>query len=94
MAQVTYSLKIDTDTDADLVRWLDGQPNKSEAIREALRAHVRGGGITLGDVLQAVRDLEHKVKAGAGVAGDLPAKGGDYNEPPDVAAALDALADL
>jgi hypothetical protein len=54
MAQVTYSLKIDAETDADLVRWLDGQPNKSAAIREALRAHVRGGGITLGDVLQAV----------------------------------------
>jgi hypothetical protein len=41
-----------------------------------------------------VRDLERKIKAGAGVVGDVQAKGGSYDEPPDVAAALDALADL
>lgn len=39
MAQVTYSLKINTETDADLIRWLDRQDNKSEAIRQALRGH-------------------------------------------------------
>ncbi|MBN1975948.1 MAG: hypothetical protein JW918_00980 [Anaerolineae bacterium] len=94
MAQVTYSLKIDIETDADLVRWLDRQPNKSEAIREALREHTRRNGVTLGDVLQAVRDLERRLRAGAGVVGDLPAEGGGYDEPPDVAAALDALANL
>ena len=65
MAQVSYSLKIDTETDADLVRWLDAQPNKSEAIREALRVHIRRSGVTLGDILQAVHDLDQRIRAGA-----------------------------
>jgi hypothetical protein len=93
MAQVTYSFKIDTETDAGLVHWLEGRSNKSEAIREALREYVGRNSITLGDVLQAVRDLERKVKAGA-VVHNEPEQAGDFDEPPDVAAALDALADL
>jgi hypothetical protein len=94
MARQIITVALNSDSDADLLRWLDRQPNKSEAIREAIRAHIQGNGVTLGDVLQAVRDLERKVKAGAGVVSELPAEGAGYDEPPDVAAALDALADL
>jgi hypothetical protein len=94
MARQIITVALNSDSDADLLRWLDRQPNKSEAIREAIRAHIQGNGVTLGDVLQAVRDLERKVKAGAVVVGGSPAEGGGYEEPPDVAAALDALADL
>jgi hypothetical protein len=92
MAKVTICFTLDADDDKDLARWLDAQDNRSAAIRQAIREHLRGNGVTLGDVLQAVRDLERKVKAGAVVIeGD---QGGEYTEPPDVAAALDALADL
>jgi Arc/MetJ-type ribon-helix-helix transcriptional regulator len=86
------SFKLDDKGDRDLIRWLASQSNRSEAIREALREHLQGNGVTLGDVLQAVRDLEHKVKAGAVIVGEGGSIPGD--EPPDVAAALDALADL
>lgn len=91
MAQVTYSLKIDTETDADLVRWLDRQDNKSAAIRTALRGHIRGNSVSLGDVYQAVKALERKIAAGVIVT----ASDDDYtDEPPEAAAALDALASL
>jgi len=93
MAQVTYSLKIDTETDADLIRWLDRQGNKSEAIRKALRGHIRGSGVSLDDVYQAVTSIERQIKAGVIVqsaAGDEAI----LNEPPEAAAALDALAEM
>ncbi len=92
MTRQIVTIALNSDSDADLLRWLDRQPNKSEAIREALREHTRRAGVTLGDVLQAVRDLERKVKGGAVVIEG--SQGGGYDEPPDVAAALDALADL
>jgi len=95
MAQkTTVTLSLDVETDKDILRWLDAQDNRSAAIRAAIREHVGREGVTLGDVLQAVRDLERRLRAGAGVVGDLPVEGGGYDEPPDVAAALDALADL
>ena len=93
MAQVTYSLKIDAEADPDLVHWLDRQPNKSAAIREALRAHVRGAGATLADVLAAVRDLERKVGVGGAIVRD-PREAGAIDEPPEAAAALDAPAEM
>jgi Arc/MetJ-type ribon-helix-helix transcriptional regulator len=93
MARQIITVALNSDSDADLLRWLDRQPNKSEAIREALRDHIGRHSVTVGDVLQAVRDLERKVKAGAVVHGEEE-QDGDFDEPPDVAAALDALADL
>ncbi len=90
MAQVTYSLKINTETDADLIRWLDRQDNKSEAIRQALRGH-RVNGVSLGDVYQAVMSIERQIKAGVIVQSNA---GDKLDEPPEAAAALDALANL
>ncbi|MBN1815437.1 MAG: hypothetical protein JXA14_26630 [Anaerolineae bacterium] len=96
MAKVTVSFCYDDETDKDLVRWFAGLPSRgtSEAIREAIRDHIGHTSVTLGDVIQAVRDLERKIKAGAGIVNGSPAEGGGYDEPPDVAAALDALAEL
>jgi len=93
MPQVTYSLKIDTETDGDLVRWLGQQDNKSQAIREALRGHIRGSGVSLGDVYQAVVSIERQIKAGVIVQSN-PGDGAILDEPPEAAAALDALARL
>jgi len=92
MAKVTYSLKIDTEADADLIRWLDRQDNKSEAIRQALRGHTRGSGVSLGDVYQAVMSIEHQIRAGVIVQSNAGDK--VLDEPPEAAAALDALANL
>lgn len=94
MAKRSYSFKVDPEEYPELVRWLDGQDdNRSGAIRDVLQAHVERR-ITLGDVYQAVRDLERKVEAGATVSKAPADDETDWNEPPEAAAALDALANL
>ena len=66
------------------------------AIRVAIREHIGRNGITLGDVYRAVKDLERKLEAGAVVvaAGAGSAGNEEWDEPADVAAALEALAEL
>ncbi|HIQ01894.1 MAG TPA: hypothetical protein EYH30_07160 [Anaerolineales bacterium] len=90
--QMTISFTLDTEADRDILRWLEQQENRSAAIREAIRQHISGG-VTLGDVYQAVKDLERKLRAGAVVTGNTTDEK-DRKEPPEAAAALDALAEL
>lgn len=88
MARQTVTFVLDTERDRDIVRWLEGQDNKSAAIREAIRARAGCGNITLADVYEAIQEL----KRGSWMPGpgtQAPNPGGD--EPPDVAAALDSL---
>lgn len=97
MAQkVTITFSLDAEDDKDLLAWLGRQENRSAVIRDALRARLTGG-VTLGDIYQAVKDLDRKLdrklKAVAGTVQDAPADD-DWNEPPDVAAVLDALGKL
>jgi hypothetical protein len=89
MSKVIISFSLNSDKDRQIVHWLNSQPNKSAAIREALEAHLGGGGVTLSDIYRAVRELERKFEGGALVVSapdPVPA-----DEPPDVAANLDAL---
>jgi hypothetical protein len=93
MAQkITITFSLDAETDRDLLRWLDRQDNRSEAIRASIRAHISGC-VTLGDVYQAVRNLERTLKSGMVVQNNT-SDDGDWDEPPAAAAALDALANL
>jgi hypothetical protein len=96
MATVTVCFTVDGDEDRDLVRWLDSIPNRkrSEAIRQALRAGLDQGGVTLGDVYQAVKGLERKLQNGVVAVSPGDDSRSDYDEPPEAAAALDALAEL
>ena len=93
MATVTVSFTIDSEKDRDLVRWLDDLPRRrrSEAIRRALRDGLGRGGVTLGDVYQAIKVLERKLDAGAAVVSiSVPDLDGE-DAPADVVAALDSL---
>ena len=94
MAKVTRSFTLDDYNDRDILTWLDQLPKrkKSEAIREALRAHLSGCGVTLGDIYQAVREVDRKLANGAFAVG-IGELGStiDTDEPRDVAAALDEL---
>jgi hypothetical protein len=96
MAKRVTTFTLDSETDRDIVRWLERQDNKSAAIRKAIREHIGGAGVTLGDIYQAVKDLERKVAAGVAVIDSASLRSIDDNveEPPDAAAALDALANL
>lgn len=90
--KVIVTLSLDRQADRDLIRWLDAQPNRSAAIRGALREYLSRS-VTVADVYQAVKDLERKLQAGVLVRGEQ-APPDDRDEPPDAAAALDALANL
>lgn len=91
MNKVSVSVVLDLEADRDILRWLDRQGNKSEAIRAAIRAHI-GGGVTLASVYQAVRDLERRIEAGAVVVSGTGETDPGDDEPSEAARALDALA--
>ena len=93
MAKQVVNFVLNSETDKDIVRWLARQDNRSAAIRAAIRSHIGGGGVTIGDVYQAVKQLERKIQV-VGVAQAADLAGDEWDEPPEAAAALDALADL
>ena len=88
MAKQTITFVLDTNRDRDVLRWLEGQANKSLAIREAIRAQMDRADVTLRDVLAAIQDLKrHNGRPAA--TGEGAAGIGD--EPADVAVVLDSL---
>ena len=96
MARKTIlSISLDSEADKDILRWVDSldKGEKSAGIRDAIRAHIGGGGVTLGDIFQAVKDLERKVQSGVVIH---QASGDDLDdaEPAEAVAALDALMNL
>jgi hypothetical protein len=93
MPTVTVCFTVDSDRDRDLLRWMDSllKRKRSEAIREALRAYLGCGDITLGDVYQAVKGLERKLQTGAVPSYVCTNREDEWDEPPDVAATLDSL---
>ena len=89
MAKQAITFVVDSSRDRDILHWLDGQANKSAAIREAIRAHLERGTVTLTEVYEAIQDL----KQGGWIPerGAVPAGRRDDDEPGDVAEALDSL---
>lgn len=58
MARVRYSFALDPIKDADIVRWLELQPNITAAIRKALLAYVeRPSHVDLADRLDAMAGM-------------------------------------
>ena len=92
MSKLIISFTLDSERDRDLVRFLDGlgRRQRSEAIRETLRAGLADAGVTVSDVYQAVKELERKLSAGAFVAQVREAEAG-ADVPEDVLSALDGL---
>ncbi|MBN1661573.1 MAG: hypothetical protein JXA93_24480 [Anaerolineae bacterium] len=96
MTKVTISFTLDSERDRRILRHLESLPRgeKSAAIRQALDLQMGGGGMTLGDIYQAIKDLERKVANRPVV---VQANGADsefqtpVDEPVDVAANLDSL---
>jgi Arc/MetJ-type ribon-helix-helix transcriptional regulator len=90
MAIKRIQLVLDTDRDADLLMWLDEQPNRSAAIRSALRAHLTQQDPVLETIRAAVR-----VELTAALARLQLNQDCSFNletaEDPELARALDAL---
>ncbi len=94
MSKTTRTLSLDTETDKDILRWLNRQDNRSAAIRVAIRDHIGRNGVTLGDVFRAVKEIERKIQTGGVLTTNDPSLDDDWDEPQEAAAALDALANL
>ena len=96
MARVVMSFALDSQKDRRILHYLEGLPRgeKSKAIRDALHAHLGGGGVKLVDVYQAVKDHERKIGSGFVSVQTGHVEGGSHvpgDEPLDVAANLDSL---
>ena len=91
--KTTVTISLDVDDDRDVLSWMERQDNRSKAVRDVIREHIKGG-VSLGDVYQAVQRIERKIEAGAVVTSLSSDDGDDTDEPPEAAAALDALANL
>jgi hypothetical protein len=97
VAKRVVNFVLNSEADRDIVRWLDRQDNKSAAIREAIREHIGGTGVTLGDIYEAIKDLERRLQVGQVVTHSSDPGllcNMELDEPPEAAAALDALANL
>ena len=86
------SFLFNTERDADILEWLGQQANKSQAVRDAIRAAMRRAGQgsqveepTLTDVMAALERIEQN---GIIVRGDSAE---ETQEPADIAANLDDL---
>jgi hypothetical protein len=93
MTKVTISFTLDSERDRRILRHLEALPRgeKSAAIREALDALLGGGGVTVGDVYRAVKDIERKLAEGVVLTQTGTGSPKIPEEPVDVAANLDAL---
>jgi hypothetical protein len=88
---VFVNISMDPENDKDILRWLDEQPNRSAAVREAIRSYIiKEEGITLADILAEVRALPSRLSI---VASTQPEVFEDYEEPEAAAANLNGLLD-
>lgn len=86
-AVVNFSL--DPEVDRDILRWLDNQPNRSLAIREAVRFYMsKDDSLTLADVLAEIRSLPSRLSL---VAVSTESVAASQEEPSQAAANLDGL---
>lgn len=83
--RIVIPVSLDDEKDADLIDWLNSQPNKSAAIREAVRAKLAGG-ITLADIYREIKSLKN--------GSFVPAPSEPKGEMEEAAANLDKLLGL
>ena len=89
----TVAFSVDPEEDRDIVLWLRDQGNKSDAIRKAIRAF-KSGGLTLGDVYQAVMDVKRLIASGVVVSGENVPQGDDQGDDPEIAQVESILGSL
>jgi hypothetical protein len=94
MAQVV-NFSLNPSADRDIIRWLDEQPNRSAAIRAAIRAYMaKEKGVTLADVLVKLHEMTGEIRT-LKVAGTQPEaeEAPEGEEPAAAAANVDSLLD-
>lgn len=93
---VTVSFTIDPERYSNVWRWLRGLPRgkKSQSICEALDSGLSHGGVTIGDVYEAVKELERRLQAGAGLQLTELDDGPQWNGPTEHKDALDDIGEF
>ena len=94
MAKQTVSFWLDKEKDEDIIAWLEGQRNRSKAIRDALRAAIAPPPALDISAVRAVVEaaLDEKLASLALVMGNgREANSADQPEDPELAATLDGL---
>ena len=59
--KITAAFALDDERDQDIIGWLKKQPNKSQAIRAAIRLSM-GNGLTLADIRQDIAELRQLIE--------------------------------
>jgi len=91
MATLIANFSLDSEKDKDIIRWLDGQSNRSAAIRAAIRTHIAAKeGVTLAEVLAEIRSLPSRFSMVTTISTEPQAEG---EEPQAAAANLNGLLD-
>ena len=91
MAKKRLIFVLDDERDLEILSWWQQQENKSAAIRALIRRDIRRGGVALCDIYQAVIEIDRRLAAGRVLVTNGDATGATFDEPPDVATALDSL---
>jgi hypothetical protein len=70
MARIVITLSLDDKRDKDVLQWLRALPRgqRSETVRDAIRAHTGSGGVSVGLVYQEVMELKRLLQAGTWAA--------------------------
>lgn len=92
MSKITVAFTLDTEKDKRIMRWLESldKGDKSRQIRDALNAYLGKGGVSLGDVYEALQRLDRKLSSGLVMA--QPADpGAEVDIPTDILENLDNL---
>lgn len=90
MAEIV-NISLSPEHDKDILRWLGSQPNKSAAVRDAIRYYMaKEEGVTLADVLAELRALPSRLQVMAINSGPVLEIG---EEPQAAAANLNGLLD-
>lgn len=85
--KIVIPISLDDKRDADIIRWLDQQHNKSLAVRLAVRDKIQNG-VTLADIYREIQELKRRSFVAA------PPIDGVIEEPSEAASNLDKLLEL
>jgi len=89
---VIINFSLDPEHDKDILRWLGKQPNRSAAVRDAIRSFMaEAEGVTLADVLAEGRALPSRMSVVAANSEPEPVEEGE--EPEEAAENLNGLLD-
>lgn len=84
--KIVLPISLDDKRDADIIRWLNQQHNKSLAVRLAVRDKIQNG-VTLADIYREIQELKRRSFVAA-----APIDG--VEEPSEAATNLDKLLEL